>query len=149
MPSTMYAVIQEFGADGRNTTIDFPSGDVTAANYDARVTLVDAWHDVIADIIIGTFAQTSLKSYVNEIADIKPANQFAQREERWTITMRGDSTGRLYQRSIPTANLALLSSNGEDMADGAVRTALVSFYELNFRGINGETIDVESVKYTS
>lgn len=133
--------------DGEGSSFSLTGVDTSAANYDAQITLIGALRTAVEGVTLGNTGSISLTAFNSKISDAPAGSAFAQREIKWLVTIAGDTTGNLYQREIPTADLALLAPNSNEMATGAARTALVTAIEDYFRGQGNETGTVVSIKH--
>lgn len=145
MPSKLGITLIDY--NNERTTFEIPAASVAAANFDAVNAELAALRTAIEGVTIGNTARTRLLAVDNDISGDPAGSAFAQREIKWLISMRGAVTGKLYQRELGTADLALLAPNTDDMATGAARTALVTALEDSFRGDQNETVTVVSIKF--
>lgn len=129
------------------SSASFPLADFTAANYDAQIALVDALYTAIDGVSLGNIGGRRVLAEDFDLSSAPAGSAYAQRENKWLVSMTGDTSGKLYQRTIPCADLSLLEVNGEDMAAGAQRTALVAAIEAAFNGDGDETVTVNTIRF--
>lgn len=145
MASAGYIQFLDYGKEA--SSFRWIGKSVTSANYDAELVLVDALRTALEAVTLGNRSRQVVKALDNEISSAAAGSAFAQREIKWLVTMVGDSSGDIYRREIPTADLTFLALNGEDMAAGTERTDLVDALEDLFRGDGDETVTVDTIKF--
>lgn len=130
------------------TTVSIPAIDVTDlgtlttfnAACAAFITAVDG-------VTLGVMGKDQRLIKDTVLSNAAATSSFAQRENKWLVTVRGATTGKLYQFSVGTADLNLLTPNGEDMAVSAAQIAFIAAIEDLYRGNGFETVSVVSIKF--
>lgn len=133
--------------DKESSTVGIRGDDVTAGNFAAQETLMDAIVAAIDGVSIGTSYKNERTYAVNESAKTPPASKFAQRETKWLVRYT-DDTDPIGDGSfeIPAADLALLATNTKtmDLSAGA-GAALVTALEAGMVSKLGNAITVVDV----
>lgn len=145
MPSKYTITFNDFGNE--TSTASFNGTALTAANFDAQLTLIGALRTALEAVTLGNTGKVSIHAVDTDVSSLPAGSAFAQREIKWLVSMVGNDTGKLYQREIPTADLQYLAPNSEEMIAGAVRTALVDAIQDFFEGDGGEAVTVSSIKF--
>jgi len=147
MPGAYSLTLRDYGYELSN--VRFMGDALTAVNLVAQSALVASLESAIDAVTLGTIAKSVI--IANEIAGSAdpPTSQFAQRENKWLVVATDDVTGLTVRFELPTADLAQLETNGEDMAAGANRTALVSAIEAFAKSNAGNAITVQSIKFVA
>lgn len=141
--------LREYGTEGKVSNVSIQVVDIDSANLDAQLTAFGVMRSAIEAVTLGNIVEYALVAEAVDTGAGIPTDKNAQRENKWLVTMRGQTSGKVYQRSIPTADLSLLSTNGVDMETGTPRTNLVLAFQIQFKGDGGEAVTVESIKYVS
>ena len=117
--------IEDFDRESSNTGVNI--GPLTAVNFTAKRNAIDALKLTIPGIITGEIRRTRINEVFAESADNVTDPQ-AQREAKWLVTLRDNTQffdvgntisnpgfGNLFQIEVPTANLALLENNNDEL----------------------------------
>lgn len=106
--------------DSEKGSVSFYGTAITAANHDAQVVLSDALKAAIDGVIVGAIAEDS---YGNRevLTDSAPADEWAQRETCWLLTLYDSTEKKRSKQLLPTADLDLLN---EAETDPNLRKAL-------------------------
>jgi len=145
MPSSQVFRFRDYG--GEKSSFECPGILINAGNYAANEILLQNLSAALDLVTIGVIEHAIWKTLDDNISSAPVTNPFAQRETKWFVTLRGDSSLKLYSREIPTADLALLAPNSEEMIEGTQRTQLIDAIEAVFRGDANETATVISIKH--
>jgi len=98
------------------STVTVHAEELTAANFDAQETEAGALSLAIFALSLGSLIRRTIQQVVIDAPGI-PTNVFAQRELKWLVSYRGDTSGKLFQLEIPCANLTGNLVAGTDLAD--------------------------------
>lgn len=140
--------LREFGGNGKVTSVSVFCTNLTAANFDAQVALAEAFAGAVNTVQLGTERGEFYSHVVDAGGSSLPTAEQAQRENKWLVSCR-ETTGGLnaVTFTIPCADLELLATDGENMEDGAERTALISAVEDFVLSNDGNPVVVESIKF--
>lgn len=106
--------IRDYSLEKSSSSIE--GATITAANFDAQIALIDAWQVAMQNIVIGTPEHLSVLAVNDPIAGADPTSPFAQREMKWLVVARENTSGKTHTFQIPTPDLQYLTP-GTDIAD--------------------------------
>lgn len=131
------------------STVRFRGVDLSAGNIVAQSGLIADLEAAIDAVTLGAIAKSTM--IANEIVGTAdPASSpFAQREQKWLVVASDDVTGFPVRFEIPTADLDQLTANGEELAAGTNRTALISAIEAYAKSNAGNAVTVQRILYVS
>lgn len=140
--------LREFGSNGKSSSASVHATDLTAGNFVAQETAAEALRAAIAAVSLGTPGEATIDHQVDAGSDAPSSDPQAQRENKWLVSMR-ETSGNLeaVTFTIPCADLDQLATNGEDMADGANKSALITAIEAYALSRDGVAVNVESIKF--
>lgn len=123
----------------------------TAANHDTWKSNMAALKTALADITLGVAQQEVQTALVDVLDNTPPTNALAQRESKWLVTYKGNTSEKLFRSEIPTADIVghLLPASDEADLTEADMAAFVSAFETVARSPdNGtEACTVLSVRF--
>jgi len=128
---------------GKSSTVTIPVDPaIVAAN-------VTALRNAIDGVTLGTLNDAYLveRTRMDVGSVVWPADQFAQRTTKWLVTMQDSVNGEIFQFTLPTADLDLLSA-GTHLLDTGVGTAgetLVTQLEANVFSPDGNAATVVQI----
>lgn len=120
------------------------------AGFDTWTSLMAAIKSAIANITLGELYRESQASYVNIVSNDTPSNAFAQRELKWLVTYRGNTSEKLFRVELPCADAAAHLLPASDLADltetdmAAFVTAFEAFAKSPDNGT--ESVSVQSIR---
>lgn len=134
------------------STAGFTGVATTAANYDAQQTAFSALRTAVNGIILGEPQkyQYIAVDFVN--GNDRADSPYAQRENKWLVSYVGDTSGKLYQLEIPTADLAdghlVVGSDLADLTNADI-AAFVTAFESFQRAPDAltETVTVTQIRF--
>jgi len=137
--------------DGESSKCTFDITTVTAANFDATNTAVNA----LSAAILGVQSENSLQSkrieaVNNFISRAKATEKTTQREHRWAVTLEDATTHRLTTHEIPQADVSLVGTDVDtlDLAAGVGETLKTAIEAIvKFPG-TGNAVNVVAIHYT-
>lgn len=148
MPSKCGFTYKDY--DGEIGSVTFDITTVTAANFDATNTAVNA----LSSAILGVQTENSLQSkrYIaadNFISRAKAEQKATQRISKWVVTLEDATTHRLTTHEIPQADVTLIGTDVDtlDLSAGvgqALKTAIEAV--VKFPG-TGNAVNLVSVHY--
>lgn len=110
MPSKASFTYKDY--DGETSTCSFDITTMTAANFDATNTAVNA----LSTAILGVQTENSLQTkrilaMDNFISRAKASDKGTQREHLWVLTLEDATTHRLFTHQIPQADVDLVGTD--------------------------------------
>ena len=141
---------RDFGVPGELSTVTIPLAPITAANIVAQTTLFDTFRAAMGDIVLGGQESHSLVAWTNE-TKTPATDPYGQRENKWLVRYHEDTVqAEKHTMEIPTADLAKLDPNGNDMADMTAATviAFVAAFEARVE-VNARACVVDSIAFVS
>jgi len=135
--------------DGESTTFRARTAALTAANYDAQLTLQSALNTAMAGITRGHVTKTA---WGNEItAGATPDDPLSQRENKWLIRYHDAVTDdAISPMELGCADLTVLDPNNRgyaEMGDGDVVDAFVTAFEAYVLSPLGNAVVVDSLQF--
>lgn len=109
-----YIQFTDYGNEKSGLTVT--SADLTAANFDAQATASSGLSVAIGALSIGSLTRRTQTMVRLDDADI-PTNPFAQRELKWDVLYRGNTSGDPFHIEIPCADLDGNLVPNTDIAD--------------------------------
>lgn len=134
----------DYGSEA--TRFGFDMTQLTAANYDAQVALLDALQTAVDNVVLGAFNGKELKA-VNVPVGVKAAVVNAQREAKWRVTFT-DPTDPIgngsFEIGMPDLSLLVAGTGLMDTSAGA-GAALVTAIENAVVSRLGNAITVDEI----
>lgn len=127
-------------------------GDITAVSLPGFLTDFGALRTAVEAITLGVVAKESWIGDRTTLSSTPPTDPLAQRENKWLVRYTGDTSGKVFQLEIATAELAgghLLPMS--DFAD-LTETDMAAFV-TEFEGIartpddDTETVTIQSIQF--
>lgn len=153
MPAQHYGMFKIRDYSNETSTVKFYNGAITAASLPGYLTNFGALKSAVQGITSGIIASESWVGDNTVLSQAAPATPVAQRENKWLVTYEGDTSQKLYQMTVPAAditNAALFLANSDD-ADlaSAPMAAFVTAFETIARTPDSdtETVTVKSIRY--
>jgi hypothetical protein len=120
------------------------------SGFDTWVGLITALEAAIADITLGELHKEVRAYSVDIVSNDAPTDENAQRERKWLVTYRANTSEKLFRMEIPTAKIAgnLLPASDEADLTATDMAAFVSAFEAFQRSPdNGtEAVTVVSIR---
>jgi hypothetical protein len=98
------------------SAVTYHAEELTAANFDGQATEAGALSVATNALSIGSLVKRTI-SQVEIDNPGTPTNPYAQRELKWLVSYRGDTSGKLFQVEIPCANVTDNLVPNTDIAD--------------------------------
>lgn len=133
------------------TSISVSSQALTAANFDAQVTAWTALRTAIQALTLGITHKQSLNTEVM-LSSALPTDPTAQREIKWLVSYQGDTSGKLFQVELGTADLTgghlVANTDLADLTDSDW-TAFITAFEAFVRSPDSltETVTVVGARF--
>ena len=131
------------------SSVTFQSAALAESTFDTDVAAIAALSVATAALSIGLLTRRTYAQVALDDPDT-PTNVYAQREIKWLVSYRGDTSGKLYQLEIPAANLTSNLVANTDLADlsSTQWAAWVGAFETTARAPDNltETVTVISAR---
>jgi hypothetical protein len=98
------------------SAVTYHAAELTAANFDAEATEAGALSVATNALSIGSLVKRTISQMEIDNPGT-PTNPYAQRELKWLVSYRGDTSGKLFQVEIPCANVTDNLVPNTDIAD--------------------------------
>ena len=139
---------REYGGNGKVSASTVFATNLTAGNFAAQMTAAGLLADAIDAVSLGTSRGQFYTHTLDAGGAALPSDPEAQRENKWLVSCRETSGGlNAVTFTIPCATLTFLATDGENMADGAERTALINAVEAFVLSNDLVAVTVESIKF--
>lgn len=117
MPAQHYALftILDFSMEKSNTTIYH--GAITPTSLAGYLTEFGQMRNAIDAITLGTIHKEMWVGDSTVLSQTPPTNNFAQRELKWLVRYRGNTSQKIYTLTLPTADPTGRLVAGTDRAD--------------------------------
>jgi len=121
---------------------------ISAVNYVAETALALAFRTAVAGITSGSIRSERFLAYDNLLAGEPPVDVNSQREVKWLVTYEDTTSHKLYKQEIPTADLALLGTNTDEIDYANINvTAFIEAFELFVTSPTGGASNVLTIKF--
>lgn len=149
MASKLTLTYRDYSEPEETGTAQFTGTTLTAANFDAQATLMNALRAATANITLGSLKKEARTAVETLSPGALPASAFAQRETKWLVRYRDDVTGEPFRLEIPCADLDLLDPAQKDKADltGVEMAAFVVAFEAFQLSPNGNAVTLIEVRH--
>jgi hypothetical protein len=138
--------VQYVDYEGKPTTFSLPISSAVGLTALQIADLINDAETALDAVTLGARKQTNINLITQRESVSFAGSAFAQRENKWLITGRGLTTGKLYQRELGTADLALLLPNSENMNISAgAGQAFVTWLNATWSEILDDNITTEDV----
>lgn len=144
MPSSGVLKAKDYGNE--QTRFGFRVVQLTSANFDAQVALVDALQTAANNVSLGTFSGKSVKA-VDVKVGVKATDVDAQRESKWRVTYLdtvSDVGDGSFEIAMPDLSLLVADTGKMDVSAGA-GAALVTAIENAVVSSLGNAVTVENI----
>lgn len=140
-------ILWEYGDNAKTSKAEVHSADLNVGNIVAQTGLFDAWRAAVSAVSVGTPGAYALTALDGGPAKSPSADTTAQRENKWLVSFTDNVTGLAGSYTIPCYDHTLIGTDGENMAAGAERTALISATEDFVTSNAGNPVTVSSIKF--
>ncbi len=106
---------------GEQSVFSVLTEDLTMANFDGQMNLMDQLWSKLFPLTEGLTVQRTRTVFTVGSGEGKASSPTAQREQKWLVIYEDDVTKKVYQVSIPTAELT--SGVGGTLLDGPSQQA--------------------------
>lgn len=157
--NTATLTIEDYSHEKSGMSINI--GPLTAANFTAVRDAIDDLKAVMPNLILGEIRKTNINEvFVESVAAVADVN--AQRERKWLVTYRDETQfldvantinntgfGQIYNVEVPTADLALLDDESDelDLSIAGVAAWITAFEAVQNSPTGGDVINVISIKH--
>lgn len=108
------------------SVVSMYNGEITALTIAGFLTAFGGMRTVLEGITLGVVHQESWVGDQTLLSNDPPTNVFAQRELKWLVTYRGDTSNKIFNLTIPTADPTGRLVAGTDLANLA-NTEMAAF----------------------
>lgn len=107
------------------------NGAVTAVSITGFLTAFGGMRDATAAICLGTVSKEKWVGDETVLSNARPVSAYAQRESKWLVRYKGNTTQKIHTMEIPTADAAhvIPGSDKALLTDGAEIEAWVTAFE--------------------
>src|SRR5512147_1658351 len=95
MASELRLTYYDYGTPQEGSHVKVRGDDLTAANFDAQIAMMNTLATAIDGITLGVRTKTEKMATVVNVSPTQPEDPFAQRETKWLVRYRDDTTGEL------------------------------------------------------
>lgn len=140
----------DYSNERSSTTVNV--GAITAVSIIGFLTDFGALRTAIEGITLGVVAQEAWVGDRTVLSNTPPTDPEAQREKKWLVRYVGDTSGKVYQLEIPTAELAgghlLPMSDFADLTETDMAAFVTAFEDIaRTPDDDTETVTVQSIQY--
>jgi len=133
--------------DGEKTTVRLHTAALTAGNFDAQVTLMDALRDAIGQMTLGVLHKTV---YANNdlLSNSSATDMGAQREMKWLVSWHDAVTLQKGSTEIGTADTDQLDPNDRAHAhigDAGIVDDFVDDFEAVVKSLAGNAVVIDEI----
>ena len=137
---------------GEKSTVRIYNGPINAGTYAGYVTAVSDLFDAIMGIALGTRGTELTLAMNDQISVELPTDANAQRERKWLVTYKGNTSEKLFRLEIPTADITgghlLPNQDIADLTDTDMAAFVTAFEALaRTPDDSAETVTVLSIRH--
>jgi len=148
MTSVFSMKVNEFGTNRKPSSVTMYVPNLTAGTFTAEIGWANDLIAAIDAVTLGTLGRAEIGHQVAQGSEAAASSSLAQRENKWLVSAHeSGGSGAPVSFTIPCADLTLLGPDGENMADGAAKSNLISAIEVFGMSRAGNTIVVDSIKF--
>jgi len=140
-------ILWEYGDQAKSSKAEVHSADLNVGNIVAQTGLFDDWRAAVEAVSVGEPGAYALTALDGGPGKTPSTDTSAQRENKWLVSFIDNATGLPGSYTIPCYDHAQIASDGETMASGANRTALISATEAFVLSNAGNAVTVTSIKF--
>lgn len=136
---------------GEKSTVQIYNGDITAVSLPGFLTQFSAFKTALNAITLGNLHQEAWIGDRTVLTNALPSNAWAQREIKWLVRYRDNTSQKLFNLEIPTADLGgvtlLPDSDFADLTASPMSLFVTAFEDLARSPDDaGHTVTVDSVQ---
>lgn len=117
MTTQHYSVFTMLDASGEKSNTTIYNGAITPTSLAGFLSAFGALRNAIDAITLGTIHKEAWVGDSTILSQTLPSNQFAQRELKWLVRYRGNTSNKIFTLTIPTADPQGRLVAGTDRAD--------------------------------
>ncbi|MFQ3647752.1 MAG: hypothetical protein SNJ80_12550 [Anaerolinea sp.] len=117
MTTQHYSMFTLLDASNEKSNVTIYNGAITATSLPGFLTQFGAVRSAIDAITLGTIHKEAWIGDSTVLSQTLPTNAFAQRELKWLVRYRGNTSNKIFTLTIPTADPAGRLVAGTDRAD--------------------------------
>lgn len=153
MPAQHYGMFKIRDYSNETSTVKFYNGAITAVSLPGYLTDLGNLRTAIQGITAGIIATESWVGDNTVLSQAAPATPVAQRENKWLVTYEGNTNNKLYQMTVPAADVAnaalFLPNSDEADLNSTAMAAFVTAFQAIARTPDDdtETVTVKSIRF--
>lgn len=140
-------ILWEYGDNAKASKAEVHTVDLNVGNIVAQTGLFDDWRAAVTAVSLGNPGSYALSAIDATVGKVTATDTAAQRENKWLVSYTDNVTGLPGSYTIPCFDNDQLAVDGESMAAGANRTALISATEAFVRSNAKNAVTVTSIKF--
>lgn len=117
MTTQHYSMFTLLDASGEKSNTTIYNGAITPTSLAGFLTEFGQLRDAIDDITLGVIHKEAWIGDNTLLSQVLPTNAFAQREIKWLVRYRGNTSKKIFTLTIPTADPTGRLVPGTDRAD--------------------------------
>lgn len=137
----------EYGDNAKPSKAEVHSPTLNAGNIAAQLAAFDAWRAAVEGVSLGNPGSYQITASDTTVAKVTATDPAAQRENKWLVSYTDNVTGLPGSYTIPCYDPDQLATDGENLAAGANRTALITATEAFVLSNAGNAVTVTSIKF--
>lgn len=146
MPGRYSRTYQDYS--GEKSTMQVNIVALTAGNIAATLTAVDVFSAAVDAVTLGNPIKETIVAEENQTGSGNAGSAFAQRELKWLVTYKDNTTNDIYTAEIPCPDLALLVPGTDlmDVSSGSDGETFVTQWQTLVKSRNGNAVTVIQVR---
>lgn len=147
MPSKATFEYQDYSRE--KSKVGFDIVEMTAANFDATITAINALSTAILGVQVENALQSKIVTAQNNLISRSPATDKAsQRESKWMLTLEDNTLHSLSRHEVPLADTQWVTANSDfmDLSAGP-GAALKTAVEAIVKSPAGNAVSLVSVQF--
>lgn len=140
-------ILWEYGQNAKSSKVEVHSPTLNAGNIVAQLGLFSDLRDAIAAVSLGNPGSWAITAEDTTVAKVTATDPAAQRENKWLVSFTDNTTGLPGSFTIPCYDPDQLAIDGENLAAGANRTALIDAVQAFVLSNANHAVTVTSIKF--
>ena len=147
MPSQATFKYQDYSRE--TSSVRFDVATLTAANFDATITLINSLSTAILGVQVENALQSKIVTAQNNLISRSPAtDKAAQRESKWLLTLEDNTLHSLSRHELPLADTQYVVANSDFMdLSTSPGSALKTAVEAVVKSPAGNAVSLVSVQF--
>lgn len=146
MPGRYTRTYQDYSGEKSTAQVNIVA--LTAGNIAATLTAVDVFSAAMDAVTLGNPVKETIVAEENQTGSGNAGSAFAQRELKWLVTYKDNTTNDIYTAEIPCPDLALLVPGTDlmDIGTGTDGETFVNQWEALVKSRNGNATTVIQIR---